>query len=77
MFFDPKVNQPDFFEFRDDVLERMASRDEIDLGKLIDEIAQFDIYDFIARISSLNLLIENQKLFIFLLLLMMDYMSEY
>ena len=39
----------------------MASSDEIELKALIDEIARYDVFDFIARISSLNLLIENQN----------------
>ncbi len=35
--------------------------DESVLEALIDDIAHYDVYDFIARISSLNLLIENQN----------------
>ncbi len=37
------------------------SKDESLLKMLIDEISNYDIYDFIARVSSLNLLIENQN----------------
>lgn len=35
--------------------------DEAVLQALINEISQYDVFDFIARVSSLNLLIENQN----------------
>ena len=54
-------NEADFLNFMNDIQEHMASSDEIELKALIDEIARYDVFDFIARISSLNLLIENQN----------------
>ena len=44
-----------------DSLLHFGSGDESVLEALIDDIAHYDVYDFIARISSLNLLIENQN----------------
>ena len=37
------------------------SSDIGELATIIDEITNYDVYDFIARLSSLNLLIENQN----------------
>lgn len=54
-------NEADFLNFMNDIQEHMTSSDEIELKALIDEIARYDVFDFIARISSLNLLIENQN----------------
>ena len=51
----------DFLSFIDNIQAHMASGDEIEFKDLIDEIARYDVFDFIARISSLNLLIENQN----------------
>ena len=45
-----------------DILDTsLSSRDELILQSLIEDIANYDIYDFMARVSSLNLLIENQN----------------
>lgn len=38
-----------------------STDDETKLTKIIDEVSRYDIYDFISRVSSLNLVIENQN----------------
>lgn len=50
-----------FMDFINDLQKSMSEGDAIKIKSLIDEIKKYDIYDFIARISSLNLLIENQN----------------
>ena len=50
-----------FLSFMNDIQGHMASGDGNEFKALIDEIARYDVFDFIARISSLNLLIENQN----------------
>ena len=35
--------------------------DEGELQAIVNEISKYDVFDFIARVSSLNLLIENQN----------------
>ena len=44
-----------------EVSEQMDSEDKRKLDSLISTIEKYDIYDFICRLSSLNLLIENQN----------------
>lgn len=50
-----------FMEFINDLHEHMSEGDTVKIQSLINEIAKYDVFDFIARISSLNLLIENQN----------------
>lgn len=50
-----------FMEFVNDLHEHMSEGDTVKIQSLINEIAKYDVFDFIARISSLNLLIENQN----------------
>lgn len=38
-----------------------ALKDEAELRSLINDVSKYDVYDFISRLSSLNLLIENQN----------------
>lgn len=54
-------NEADFLDFVNDIQGYTASGDEIEIKALIDEIAKYNVFDFIARIASLNLLIENQN----------------
>lgn len=50
-----------FMKLISDLHENMSEGDTVKLKSLICEIAKYDVFDFIARISSLNLLIENQN----------------
>ena len=54
-------NEADFLNIMNDIHEHMASDDQLEFKSLIDEIARYDVFDTIARVSSLNLLIENQN----------------
>ena len=35
--------------------------DEAEFQAIVNEVSKYDIFDFISRVSSLNLLIENKK----------------
>lgn len=45
----------------DSFLALFSPTDEAELAELINDVSNYDIYDFIARVSSLNLLIKNQN----------------
>ena len=51
----------DFFDFNERMKALTLSGDEQIIKSIIQELEPYNIYDFIARISSLNLLIENQN----------------
>ncbi len=58
--FDKFLDFEEKFPFAD-VSSQISSGDETILKELIDDISNYDVYDFIARVSTLNLLIENQN----------------
>lgn len=45
----------------DEILKNQLAHDSDDIESIIEEILKFNVYDFIWRVSSLNLLIENQN----------------
>ena len=56
-----RKNIPNFSDFAAAMTEKLFSGDESALSAIIDDLAPYDIFDFIARVSSLNLMIENQN----------------
>ena len=56
-----RKNIPNFADFTEAMTEKLFSEDESSLSAIINDLAPYDIFDFIARISSLNLMIENQN----------------
>lgn len=61
MFSHQKVTPPSFFDFASAITETLSSSDEDILRTIIDDLKPYDIYDILARLSSLNLIIENQN----------------
>lgn len=61
MYQDNYLDKINFFKQMGELEAKMNSSDEIKLKEIVDELSKYDIFDFIARISSLNLLIENQN----------------
>ena len=57
----PGTNGNDFLEFMDNMHTQFTVNDTRKLEVIINEIAKYDVFDFLARLSSLNLLIENQN----------------
>lgn len=51
----------DFQDFSTVMVPKKVSDDECILESIINDLAPYDIYDIISRISSLNLMIENQN----------------
>ena len=56
-----RKNIPNFSDFAAAMTEKLFSGDESALSAIIDDLAPYDIFDFIARVSALNLMIENQN----------------
>ena len=56
-----RKNIPNFADFAAAMTEKLFSGDASALSAIIDDLAPYDIFDFIARVSSLNLMIENQN----------------
>lgn len=56
-----KINVPDFMDLTDIINDNLLSGDELILERTIDALTPYDIYDVIARVSALNLMIENQN----------------
>ena len=56
-----RKNIPNFSDFAATMTEKLFSGDSSILSSIIDDLAPYDIFDFIARVSSLNLMIENQN----------------
>jgi len=50
-----------FSAFKQMALMKNSTEDQNKLRTIIDEIVKYDVFDFIARLSALNLLIENQN----------------
>lgn len=61
MFNPYNKDKPNFLDFAASMTENFSSGDDATLSSIIDDLAPYDIYDIIARISSLNLMIENQN----------------
>ena len=58
------INENNIINFSDafsSISNTSTSKDCERLNAMIDEIMQYDVFDFIARVSSLNLIIENQN----------------
>lgn len=51
----------EFFPCINNIGETLKDADKKELEDLIDEISKYDVFDFISRVASLNLLIENQN----------------
>lgn len=56
-----RKNMPNFADFAAAATDKLFSGDALTLSAIIDDLAPYDIFDFIARVSSLNLMIENQN----------------
>ena len=56
-----RKNIPNFADFTEAMTEKLFSGDASALSAIIDDLAPYDIFDFITRVSSLNLMIENQN----------------
>ena len=50
-----------FSAFKQMALMKNSTEDQNKLRTIVDEIVKYDVFDFIARLSALNLLIENQN----------------
>ena len=61
MFNFRQSDKPNFLDFSASMTENFTSGDATTLSAIIDDLAPYDIYDIIARVSSLNLMIENQN----------------
>lgn len=56
-----KDEEKSFYENIKKIRNDISEGDLIKIQSLIDEVIKYDVFDFIARVSSLNLLIENQN----------------
>lgn len=61
MFGQKEKELPSFMDFAASLTENFTSGDALVLSSIIDDLAPYDIYDVLARVSSLNLMIENQN----------------
>lgn len=57
-----RKNMPNFADFASAATDKLFSGDALTLSAIIDDLAPYDIFDFIARVSSLNLMIENSQI---------------
>lgn len=60
----PYTNNQEFFSLInkiDNMEEKMIQHDSQELDALVGECKKYDVFDFISRLSSLNLLVENQN----------------
>lgn len=61
MHLNPNIDKSSFYSFINKIENDMANEDKAEIKTIISDISKYDVYDFIARIASLNLLIENQN----------------
>ncbi len=61
MQFKPNFDEPTFMDFMQAAETQMMSSSEQGLIRIIDDIAKYDVFDFMARVSALNLLLPNQN----------------
>ena len=61
MFSQYRKNPPNYLEFAATMSKSLFSGDSAVLRTIIDDLAPYDIYDVLARLSALNLMIENQN----------------
>lgn len=61
MLLNPNIDKASFYSFIDKIENNMTNEDQAEIKAIISDISKYDVYDFIARIASLNLLVENQN----------------
>ncbi|MBQ7300189.1 MAG: hypothetical protein IJW77_10140 [Clostridia bacterium] len=61
MYNESNIDLGNFKDFSTVMAPKMLSGDERILESIINDLAPYDIYDVISRVSALNLLIENQN----------------
>lgn len=61
MFNRPEFDFSNFACLATAMVQNQLSGDELIIATILDDLAPYDIYDIIARVSSLNLMIENQN----------------